>query len=909
MKKLHIIALIFISGVILATPRGEAVGSFSSFISEDAISDGNPALASINKNHIFIISYKSPFAGLGEPVNLANVGYLHSLRSFSTGLSWGLTQSDIYSISNLGLVFSKNIGVLSLGARARMIFDSYDEGDFDFGPEDNIDDPIFDNGNSKLVFTGDVGLTIRLKSRFNFGLSMENLIDPDMALDGVFESKSGRELNSQLRFDMSKHGSIYGNLSYAFSAPEGSYFGYGLGYESMPIGELLNFRAGFNDRDLSLGAGFNFDWMIPLRFDYTFSYHHSELGKASTGHGFALVGYIEPLVVLPDLAVNISSDKEKYAIDDTMHIHLKAYTSALEAKAVSVELKIDGDVLKVFTVDKLSPELPQVFDFEYLCKKAGKLDLEAIIDSKNTIKESDEENNSAITSVEIFFPPTIEVSATPKTLRINQASYINQDESIVPVIFFTQGSSEIDIRFDSLLDILSERILLNPSAKFVINGYYDSLSEPDSREIAAKRARAVRSALLKRAAEAKARIIIGDEPPDKRRVARESQYTEYQRLVDEENRRVEIEIEMPDVRFESDVALFDSHQAKNIVADVLDELKSNPLSMLVIRVSEKGVLLEEAIYKSLQIKRILLGELPEFLKHRVLASSDETLSEGKVLAFLSGDAIAYKPREIHSALSYEPEEFADCQIVFSAHSEIDISEWELFFLDEKDNRLLTIASGEDRVNERISWDWRDSEGGLIPFGEKFAVCISAVDELGQTSEKCTRKELGTEVIYREERTDRLLLVQFIFDAPSPQSRYLKDRLEWVARYIVEKGSSDESSIYAELQGHTDIIGGHRRNLELSRDRAKSVEIRLMAYMTGILELTDGENLEQWMIEHDVNILSKGYAETEPYTLELWKEGFLVREQIGDDGLPEGRVINRRVVVTITETRENGGEDE
>ena len=899
------IILLSLSISLLAAPRGDALGGARAVLPEG----GNPAGLALRGEHVFRLSFESPYAGIGSPLGYGGAAYSHRFRDFSAGLSVGFLQSDMFFDSDVGLGFAKRFGAVATGFRLRLLYDSFRSGNFHYGPTDYPDDPVFSNGYGDLAVTGDIGVVVELHKRLNVGFLAENLADPNRALSNIDESRKGREFSVGASFDLGHAGTIYARTAFSPTAPDGDEVAFGGGFETDALSRMLDLRVGIDNNDAAMGIGIHFPNELPLRFDYTFSYHLSDLRKASTGHGFALVGFIKPKLVLPDLSVDLSADKDTYRLGDSARVSISVQSGRLRAQNVVLAVERGDGSADTLHLGDLQPEKPWNRVVEVVLDKAGERNITAVLDPEDAVRESDESNNRASVKLRSVAPPMLELSATPTMLELREVQFVNQDESIVPVVFFEKGSARVDERFAPLLDLLSERLERNPDVTYTINGYFDPASEEGMEALASERVYAFRDEIVRRAPAAAERVLIGDDAPDRKRIAKTSQYEQYQRWVDQENRRAEVSVDMAAPRFEIESEGFDGSDASRIAKALVDRLRDNPLSMLVVRTSEVGVPLESAISKSLRIRSMLLDKLPKNYAGRVLAGTADDLPKGKTVVFLSGDAIAFRPREVHSALSFEPSILPKCEIALSARSELNIVRWRLYLSKANRGALWDIASGDAAPPKQLSWDWKDPDGGLLPFDEKYDLCFEAEDELGQTASTCLDEEIGTEVTLREERTDKLLLVQFIFDAPSPQSRYLRDRLEKIATDIVKRGAASGVSIDVELQGHTDEIGGHRRNLELSEERANSVLRRLRAYMKAILKIDDDAGLDRWMEENGVSIASKGYAETSPYFLDFWRAGSLNRVVIGDNELPEGRTINRCVIAVIHEVRDKGAEED
>ncbi len=899
--------------VLSGAPRSDALGNARPVLPEGSVVDcGNPAGLSLLKDHLFNLSFESPYAGIGEMFGYGRAGYSHRFRDFSAGVSVRFLQSEMFFDSEIGLGFAKRFGIVAAGVRIDLLYDSFRESNFHYGPGDYPDDPVFDDGYSGLAVSGDAGVIIKVHERASLGILVEDLIDPNRALVEGDESRKGRRFSAGISVDLGRTGIIYGHAGFAPSAPDGEEISFGSGFETNAIHPMLDMRVGVDNSDATMGIGIHLPTDIPLRFDYTFSYHLSDLRKASTGHGFAIVGRIAPKIVRPDLSMNISLDKDIYRIGDTALVSVTVENSQLKAEDVTMAFErnlVGSSVVDTSMLGDIHPESPWNRLFKVPLDEAGRIDFSATVDPDELIKERDESNNSASVSANVYGPPKIDVAATPNKLEIQKIRYVRQDESIVPMIFFEEGSDKIDNRFDGLLDLLVGRIENNPDMTIVIDGFYDPVSEPDMEDIAAKREKALRDAIVSRTPGSGDRIVIGEKDPGQRRILRDSEYEQYRRLVNEENRRAEIGTRIEDISYDVDPASFSDSQAESIAASLIPILRNNPLLTVVVRMSEKEISLKEAIARSLKIKGLLIDKMPSIYATRIFASASDDIPVGVGKVVLSGDAVVYQPKEVHFTSDFEPVKLPECKIRLSAESDLKLVRWKLILSYPESGEGWVIAEGKGSPPATQTWDWKDPDGGLVPFGKKFDLCFEVEDEIGQVSTVYFKDKIRAEITLREERTDKRLLVQFTFDAPAPQSRYLRDRLEIIAEEIVDRGSVSGVSIDVEIQGHTDNIGGQRRNEELSEERASTILSRLLAYMQSIIGLESVADLDRWMEENHVSVTSNGYAETRPYVLDLWRSGELVNVTIGDNELPDGRTINRRVIAVIHEIREKEAENE
>jgi len=913
MRLYTFVVLLAILGTSIAGnyPRADALGGAGILMNESgAFLGSNPAGFSFSKNHTYYLSFYRPYAGIGDPIGSGALGYGHHFRKFDAGLDLQYFQSKMTYRADFGLTLAKRFNKIAFGLRVHGLMDSYREDNFHYIDGDDPNDPVFDDKSGSFAFTGDFGVFYSLSQKMDIALLAENLADPNTAISTTGESNQGRSFDAGLSYRFDGIGTAFGLGGYNTGTADVSKIDFGIGFESRAVHPSLDLRAGFSQSDASLGLGFRLPTDLPLRADYTFSYPLSDLGKVTTSHRFALIGEIEPIIKYPDLSVKITIDRERYPVGDSAEILIVVSNAYLKSPDFVVNLTVAGDTIPIAKkeMNGIGSDEETEWKLRIPLDIAKKWDFAAKVDPADEIVEKDEDNNTATISVNSFEIPELIVSATPNVLKIQTVDYVYQDESIVPAVFFETGSAKIDERFDPLLDLLAERLFENPDAIFIIDGYFDPETETGLDKLADERAQNLLNAIISRNPDIKERVRIGEFGPGEKRVDRISQYPKYQEWINEENRRAEISVKMPEIQRDIDPLAFSNSNAAEIAAQIEPYLHRNPLAVGVIRSSETGRNLADALDNGFSAKTKLLSALPPELQNQILAGASESVEEGKTVFLLSAEGILYRPKEIHSALNFEPQIFNDCDISLEVDYSLTPVDWGVYLAEPDGRPLFDIGSGSGAPPKTIEWDWRDSEGGLLPFGKKFAICLTVSDEFGRVANSCT-EGIGTEVTRLEERTDRLLLVQFTFDAPAAQSHYLQDRLEEVARHIIEHGSQPGVTLTAELQGHTDEIGGERRNNELSEERAISVESRMRAYMRSILELPTEEALDKWMSDNDISIVSKGYGDAQPYILDLWLGGSLQQVMVGNNLNPEGRNINRRVLVVIHETHPKGGENE
>jgi outer membrane protein OmpA-like peptidoglycan-associated protein len=186
-------------------------------------------------------------------------------------------------------------------------------------------------------------------------------------------------------------------------------------------------------------------------------------------------------------------------------------------------------------------------------------------------------------------------------------------------------------------------------------------------------------------------------------------------------------------------------------------------------------------------------------------------------------------------------------------------------VEETDQRVAGVESGIESNERRIDdlATETDSKIAAVRGTAERAVEIgnqanSQARQAQEMAEKAARGKLLWEVTLTDES------VKFSFDQvelPEPAKASLDE--------LAGKVKSYNKAVYVEIEGHTDNIGSPEYNLQLGERRAEAVR-RYMNQSAGIPL-------------HAMNVIS--YGEAQP---------------IADNGTPDGRSKNRRVVVKVLE---------
>lgn len=181
--------------------------------------------------------------------------------------------------------------------------------------------------------------------------------------------------------------------------------------------------------------------------------------------------------------------------------------------------------------------------------------------------------------------------------------------------------------------------------------------------------------------------------------------------------------------------------------------------------------------------------------------------------------------------------------------------------DETTARIDGVQSGVEANERRIGDLSRDTDTRIASVKGD----VQRASELGntalteaQSAAKLAKGKILWSVTLNDDR------VKFGFDQASVPSAAQPPLDELAARV-----KDMDKSVYVEIEGHTDNIGSADHNLKLGQQRAEAV--RNYLHKEGGLPL------------HAMNVISLG--ETQP---------------VADNGSPQGRAQNRRVVIRVLE---------
>lgn len=835
------------------------------------------------------------------------------------------------------------------------------------GIVDPRNDPFFaDHGWNKMGFTGDVGLMYRPNRQLAVGLMAANLTQPDMSFAGIGETgQIPMSIRAGASYWIQDQILPAMDIQYLMSEVNGgNQIHHYNGVEWWFTGKMMALRAGYNaslggegydPTEMAFGFTYRSKKALDLQVDYAFIYPLSEVRETgATSHKIsASLRFLPPPEKLYDLALR-SKKMSIYPRDAQIGetITVKAVVENLGEKAVSgynVSLSYEDPeqgwvnaVRPIMVNEKLEVGAEKEIEFKWIAPDRGHYQLFASVDDDGTMlpnlrgqtSEIDEENNTGAIEVDVFGLPKGTIAPVENTLEISQVTLIREEEPVIPIFFFDPGDDKVEERFHRLQEILGARLRDNPDIDIYLYGFYDPLSDGVTPtlgdRLAENRAKAVRSVFMRFEQIAADRIHVVNPLEYDASRSRAGLPMEHQPedipLAMSENRRVQMTTRVTDFENWKPVIYYDKGSDRVEIAS-LSELRTraNQIKEVMERNPEvifqmEGFVAEGEVSgrtreidlsfdRAFRVKQ-QLGEIlgQDFVQKYgkqlfIRGNTDVYADRGKTEVIIDGEGLIYRPLEGRmAAKGYELNNEQTNFVHITSDVEAGVDTYTVSIVDSDGNVFRILSAGTGSVPSGAPWDWKDEEGNLINPDEEYFCKLEIKDRLGQTFNTVS-DPIAVNVSQRQQQLETLVIVQFSFDEKISESGFLESRVEYVARKFIQKALEPKRSLTAVVSGHTDVIGMEHRNRELSIDRAQKEEENLRRYLIYLLGLGNNNELNAWLRSHNTTLTSKGYSDTEPYVITKWEDNDLVEEKIGDNENPEGRTVNRRVVIDFIMEKE------
>ena len=905
----------------------------------------NPAAMDAFKRMALALNYSAFHIGINDDfLQEGGLSYvIHLDRKFrygSVGISYTQFLSDVYAQGELTLGYGKRIWgtpdgkCVSLGANFTLWRSWFNSGSFN---EFNPADPLLNDGANSMTYSADAGVYIRPIKLLSFGASVKNITQPDVSISQDGSSQLPMKVRAGLGFNLDFIKPVV-EVEYAMSAPSDKKFDIHIGAEKT-FGENFAVRAGWNRYETALGLGYThwgekFSWGIDYAALYPIG---TQLAKEYlTTHRVTFNLLVEPPPVpIEDLAIvenSVSIVPNRIVLGDEVTI-----SAQIENRGEKFEKKVpvsiyyqdaDGNWIMALPVEKIyiKPGETITLKKKWIPPTKGDYTIYVAVDDyaknlpaiKGKIEEVDEDNNVGFADISVFRKPEGTIEPKERTLSVSKMLLYQEEEPIIPIVFFDDKSANVDHRFDRMLSIVANRLKNNPDVQIELQGYFDKktdeVSAPD--ELAYQRAVSVRKRLISLGAPGE-RIQIkreGYNPGESRAGLPEDQVIPKDRkMMHQENRRVELNAWFTEGKDFLTKILFDgnSTEPKNtedisrFVPQMRKLLEDNEEVIILVEGyaapgDERGAAL--AFQRAANTAKWLKKQLgDEFAKRVYIHQAYEaSVPNNEVYVFPNPEGVIYRPKEADRVLEdYTVEGSEENLVKIDAQVDAGVDSFAVSIIDDKGTPIRLLAAGKGQIPNGIAWDWRDEAGMLLDFDERYFAKLSVWDKMGEKLVS-TSDTMAIKITKQAKRIESLVIVVFMFNEDVPQSKFLESRVEYVARRLIYRAEKKQYKLIATVTGHTDSIGPEYANLKLSQQRAERELANIRKYMIYLLGLKNDAELDKWLEEHHVVLKAKGYGEREPYAIRRWnsetKQGEIT--VIGNNKLPEGRTVNRRVILEM-----------
>jgi outer membrane protein OmpA-like peptidoglycan-associated protein len=827
---------------------------------------------------------------------------------------------------------------LSFAVNGNLYRVGYSQANFsdDFDPND----PLFRDGYDKIAYSADANLLAEF-GPLSVGLGGYNLLEPDISLRGGAEGGVyPRTVRGGLSYDILGYVTPAIEIEIPVTANQtvSDEMTYAIGAESWFVGKMLGARAGVSSDFATMGLSFRTRGSWDIGIDYALQFPFDTPIEIGQTHKVSFeVGMAKPFKVITDFIVEQGSvepmPKFVSVGEDAVVTATIANIGKMDAKNVPVTVYyiVDGQtrVIERMNIDQLPSGGKEKITFSFIPPQKGYYDIFVAANDlggkvpalQKKILETDYDNNTGSARLASFMPPeTGTIRTSRDELRISTVSKIREEIPMIPTVHFDLNSANVSkSRFGPMLEIVAKRLKENPDTKLSLYGYFDKNTESqDGLALSIDRANSVKKELVAYGADPNQIEIVTDGyDSSTERVSGVS--AKDRAMIEEENRVVEMQVKIQgptllgSYNYESD-DFRPSREAredlKTKIENTLKTLERNSDLYLVFHGFTAGTEKEnrrDAYIRSANFREIALDWVPNWLVKRMLVVSSEGYDEyPHVDAYVTGDALIFRPHG--TSLSGETLEFGELGstdiIIDTIMTETQIDSHAVIIREQgTDVPFAVVKTGRGTPPNSVPWNWFGDRGQAPDPEKKYFAEVYIVDEFGQAVSAISNP-INIKVDEQEERKE-LFLINFNFGKSQATSEYLEARVENLAKSLVDrvKYLGPNARIEARVIGHTDIVGSDERNEQLSWERARKEYDNLIHGLMTLLDIKTEAEVLAWLEEHRVKLTYEGRNYKDPMAISRFEEGYWRREVIGDNRLPEGRLVNRRVVleiITITE---------
>ncbi|HHS50440.1 MAG TPA: hypothetical protein ENN07_04930 [candidate division Zixibacteria bacterium] len=932
-----------------ARPLGSG-GAYTAVANDANAAVWNPAAMESFRNLAFTASYARLYLGVdGDGLNEGFAGFVNHLGLYGQGGSYGLSFSqyfaDVYSQMQVTLGYGKRLygtadgNQLALGVNLKLIRSGFNESNF---YRFVATDEVFASGYNSMAYSADAGIFFRPADWISIGAVAKDLLEPDVSISG--SGTDADKLPMTFRGGLALHfGGFTPSFDIEYSTREIN------GESDMKIhaglekwfGRSFAVRGGLNRDEAALGLSYmryseRFGWGI----DYAVLYPVlNEMGaELFTTHRVALNLTLdpppEPIRDLEVVGGIVEVTPARSVIGEEVEIRATVENRGeIDENNVRVSVyyqDVHGNWNLAVPVQRYNFEVAEriTLSWKWTPPAKGKYTMFVSVDDRGDriperharIPEVDETNNTGMGEFEVFLTPEGFIRPRDEKLRVSKLTLYQEEEPLIPIVFYEKEATAIDSRYEPMLSEVANRLKENPDVLVYLRGYYDEESEPgDNQEaLALSRARTVGDRLRGLGAHAGQVVVVesGYYMGKTRAGTIEDQWIPRDRtLMSQENRRVELSAWFPQgmdflIEIPMTGTTLGTDGRSNIAGQmgaIENLLARNPEVMILVESSYDVDNQEEvnnAFLKAMAVGRHLRDQVGEGLEERIKihASFQPEADAEKVLVFPNSEGVIWRPKVGDRVFTdYQVEGAEENLVQIDATVDAGVDSFGVVIVNEKGELVRTLAYGKGDIPSGLAWDWRDNNGELLDFDNKYFAKLDIRDKMGENFLTYS-DTMEIQVTRQARRIESLVIVLFQFAQDVPESKFLESRVEYVARRFIERAERPNTRVTAFVTGHTDSIGPEYANIDLSRRRAVRELNNLKNYMIYLLNLDSHAQLDKWLADRNVTLTSRGFGETKPYEILRWTGETVERVQLGDNANPEGRTVNRRVLLELESER-------
>jgi len=278
-----IIAIFIAIGSIFAADNAVIMDNFP------ALSVENPAYSS--RGFAWQTDFYRPYAGIGTMMYSGGLSTKYGFSKTNIGLDIEYSSTDKYYQAQIAPGFGVKLGSFSIGIAPKLLLDGWNTGDFHYAGADNPEDPYFDDGNSNIGFSANVGV-VWDAGFMKTGLYGENLLPTSLSSNET--DRDAIEPSVNLTTQNRLFGGIFNvGLGYDMSAPDGKMINGAVGY-TKGIGQRFALMSSFDWCSMILDAGLSINITKNTVLGYAFEYPFTEVGEVASSHRVCLSGSIVP---------------------------------------------------------------------------------------------------------------------------------------------------------------------------------------------------------------------------------------------------------------------------------------------------------------------------------------------------------------------------------------------------------------------------------------------------------------------------------------------------------------------------------------------------------------------------------------------------------------------------------------